>query len=82
MLHVSWPVMLRAQPAAQASASQANTVQTFNTEQIAALLAPIALYPDPLLTQILMASTYPLQIVQAARWPEEPANKALSLATH
>ncbi len=32
------------------------------------LLAPIALYPDDLLAQILMASTYPLEVVQAARW--------------
>ena len=32
------------------------------------LLAPIALYPDPLLSQILMASTYPLEVVEAARW--------------
>lgn len=32
------------------------------------MLAPIALYPDALLSQILMASTYPLEVVQAARW--------------
>jgi hypothetical protein len=32
------------------------------------LLAPIALYPDTLLSQILMASTYPLEVVEAARW--------------
>ena len=32
------------------------------------MLAPIALYPDPLLSQILMATTYPLEIVEAARW--------------
>ncbi|WP_244488717.1 DUF3300 domain-containing protein [Bosea sp. Leaf344] len=36
--------------------------------QLDALLAPIALYPDALLAQILMASTYPLEIVQAERW--------------
>ena len=36
--------------------------------QFAQLLAPIALYPDPLLAQILMASTYPLEVVEAARW--------------
>jgi hypothetical protein len=41
-------------------------------------LAPIALYPDALLTQTLMASTFPLQVVQAARWVEESANKTLS----
>jgi len=32
------------------------------------MLAPIALYPDALLSQILMASTYPIEIVEAARW--------------
>jgi hypothetical protein len=37
-------------------------------EEIEALVAPIALYPDSLLTQVLMASTYPLEVVQAARW--------------
>lgn len=35
------------------------------------MLAPIALYPDALLAQILMASTYPLEVVEAARWSEE-----------
>ena len=32
------------------------------------MLAPIALYPDSLLSQILMAATYPLEVVEAARW--------------
>ena len=40
------------------------------------LLAPIALYPDALLAQVLMASTYPLEIVQAARWQRD--NPALT----
>jgi hypothetical protein len=40
----------------------------FNAEEIDQLVAPIALYPDPLLAQIFMASTYPLEIVEAARW--------------
>jgi hypothetical protein len=35
------------------------------------IVAPIALYPDALLAQIFMASTYPLEIVQAARWSKE-----------
>ncbi len=41
---------------------------TFRQEELDQLLAPIALYPDALLAQILMASTYPLEVVQAARW--------------
>ncbi|MFP8875003.1 MAG: DUF3300 domain-containing protein, partial [Myxococcota bacterium] len=32
------------------------------------MVAPIALYPDSLLAQVLMASTYPIEIVEAARW--------------
>ena len=39
----------------------------FKPEELDQLAAPIALYPDPLLAQILMASTYPLEIVEAAR---------------
>lgn len=41
---------------------------TFRQEELDQLLAPIALYPDALLAQILMAATYPLEVVQAARW--------------
>ena len=47
----------------------------FKHEELDQMLAPIALYPDSLLAQVLMASTYPLEITQAARWVK--ANKAL-----
>ena len=40
----------------------------FKKEEIEQLVAPIALYPDALVAQILMASTYPLEVVSAARW--------------
>ncbi|MEI5996347.1 DUF3300 domain-containing protein [Paraburkholderia bengalensis] len=43
-------------------------------QEIEALVAPIALYPDSLLSQVLMASTYPLEIVHAARWVKEHRN--------
>ena len=43
-------------------------------EEIEALVAPIALYPDDLLSQVLMASTYPLEVVQAARWSKANPN--------
>lgn len=46
-------------------------------EELDQLLAPIALYPDDLLTNVLMASTYPLDVVQAARWRKEPPNAKL-----
>jgi hypothetical protein len=41
-----------------------------STEELNQLVAPIALYPDSLLAQVLMASTYPLEIVEASRWLE------------
>ena len=40
------------------------------------LVAPIALYPDPLLAELLVASTYPLEVVQAARWLETKPDPA------
>ncbi len=49
----------------------------YPAEQLDAILAPIALYPDPLLTQVLMAAAYPAQITQAGRWLQNPANSAL-----
>jgi hypothetical protein len=45
--------------------------------QVDRLVAPIALYPDPLIAQILMAATYPLEVVEADRWLQTPANAAL-----
>ena len=42
--------------------------KTFKQEELDQLLAPIALYPDSLLAQIFMASSYPLEVVQAGRW--------------
>jgi hypothetical protein len=44
---------------------------TFGNDQLEQLVAPIALYPDALLAQVLMASTYPLEIVEAARWVQK-----------
>src|SRR5215212_2592308 len=42
--------------------------QLLKPEALDQLLAPVALYPDTLLSKILVASTYPLEIVQADRW--------------
>jgi hypothetical protein len=50
-------------------------VKKFKQEELDQMLAPVALYPDDLLTQILMASTYPLEVVQAERWMKQ--NKSL-----
>jgi len=43
-------------------------------DQLAALVAPIALYPDALLSQVLVASTYPLEVVEAAQWLRQNGN--------
>ncbi|MBZ5551546.1 MAG: DUF3300 domain-containing protein [Acidobacteriia bacterium] len=43
-------------------------IESFSPEQLDNLLAPIALYPDPLLSQVLLAATFPDQIDEAARW--------------
>jgi len=50
---------------------------TMSKQELDQLLAPIALYPDDLLSSVLMASTYPLDVVQAARWRGQGANAKL-----
>lgn len=45
-----------------------NDKSAFKPQELDQMLAPIALYPDSLLSQILMAAGYPLEIVEAARW--------------
>lgn len=45
-----------------------HTYSKFSDAELAQMLAPIALYPDSLLTHIIIASTYPLELVQAQRW--------------
>lgn len=48
--------------------AQSVTSGSFSQQQLDSLLAPIALYPDSLLSHILIASTYPLEVVEAERW--------------
>ncbi|HMN45524.1 MAG TPA: DUF3300 domain-containing protein [Povalibacter sp.] len=52
-------------------APAAQNAVAFKPEELEQIVAPIALYPDALLAQVFMASTYPLEIVQAARWSKE-----------
>ena len=56
-------------------ASSEPSQQLLDAGRLDQLVAPIALYPDPLLAQVLMASTYPLEVVQADRFAK--ANKSL-----
>jgi hypothetical protein len=48
--------------------------QALSPEQLANLVAPVALYPDSLLGQVLVAATYPLEIVEAAQWLQQNRN--------
>jgi Protein of unknown function (DUF3300) len=55
----------------EASPAKAESAAARTSAQLEQLVAPIALYPDPLLSQVLMASTYPIEVVQAARWSRD-----------
>ncbi len=66
------------------SAGQPAAAETppLSQEELDQMLAPIALYPDSLVSQILMASTYPLEVVEADRWAKANASlKGDALAT-
>jgi hypothetical protein len=56
---------------AQPASPQPPGAELLKPEQLEALVAPIALYPDELLANVLAASTYPLEVVQADRWLKE-----------
>jgi hypothetical protein len=60
---------------AQAVPAEQQQQPLLNAGELDQLVAPIALYPDPLLAQVLMAATYPLEVVQADRFAK--ANKGL-----
>jgi hypothetical protein len=62
--------------AAGAQTQPAQEDAKLSQAQLEQLVAPIALYPDPLLSQVMMASTYPLEVVEAARWSK--ANPGVS----
>jgi Protein of unknown function (DUF3300) len=74
---LAMPPGLIAQEQKPAAAQQQKpTAQTvFSQEELEQLAAPIALHPDPLIAQILMASTYPLEVALADRWAKQ--NKSL-----
>jgi hypothetical protein len=54
-----------------AAPPQATAGTSFSKEQLEQIAAPIALYPDKLLSHLLMAATYPLEVVEAARWRQK-----------
>ena len=71
-LSLAMPAPLSAQPATPPA------VPLFTAPRLDQLLAPVALYPDDLLQQILIASTYPLEVVEAWRWRQSPENAAFA----
>src|SRR5712672_3142077 len=77
-LMMAMPVAVSAQTADKPPAPQAQpasqtppSAELLKPEQLEALVAPIALYPDELLANVLAASTYPLEVVQSDRWLKE-----------
>jgi hypothetical protein len=61
------------QPQGQ-TGNQGQPQNLLNPNQLDSLVAPLALYPDPILSEVLVASTYPLEIVEAARWVKQNPN--------
>ena len=61
------PIAASAQTAAPAAGASPGA-KAFSQAELDQMVAPIALYPDALLAQVLMASTYPLEVVSATRW--------------
>jgi Protein of unknown function (DUF3300) len=61
-------IAVHAQQPQPQDAPQEESAPKIPNDQLDALVAPIALYPDPLLSQVLVASTYPLEIIQLQQW--------------
>jgi len=60
--------LTRSEPVSQQASAPGEAAPKIPNDQLDSLVAPIALYPDPLLAQVLAASTYPLEIVQLQQW--------------
>jgi Protein of unknown function (DUF3300) len=71
VLLVAPPPYSFAQQPQQQPIQQPASTGVLSPQQLDSLVAPLALYPDPILSQVLVASTYPLQIVEAERWLEQ-----------
>jgi Protein of unknown function (DUF3300) len=63
-----------AQSSPQQDVSQEQSAPKIPNDQLDSLVAPIALYPDPMLAQVLAASTYPLEIIQLQQWLPQHKN--------
>src|ERR1044071_8013361 len=70
----AWVLILLLAVPLETMAQQPASEPVFKQEELEQILAPIALHPDPLVSQILMASTYPLEVVQADRFAKQNAS--------
>ncbi len=70
---VAAPSIAAPSVAAPMPAASGPTASTFSQAQIDQMMAPIALYPDSLLSQVLMAATYPSDVAEAAAWSKAHA---------
>jgi hypothetical protein len=67
-------MLLYGQTSQQGQAAKNQQKPFMSPGQLDSLVSPISLYPDSLVAQVLAASTYPLQIVGAARWVQQNSN--------
>src|ERR1700752_877660 len=74
MRGLSWLFMVLLAAPPSLMAQQSGQAPVFKQEELDQIVAPIALYPDSLVAQILMASTYPLEVVQADRFAKQNAS--------
>jgi hypothetical protein len=70
------PPATQSAPPAPAATPPAPKPEAKPLTTLESLVAPVALYPDPLLAEVLVAATYPLEVVQAARWLESKPDPA------
>ena len=71
---VGRPTALAQETAQPAAAAETAETPKIPNDQLDSLVAPIALYPDPLLAQTLAASTYPIEIMQLQQWIDKNKN--------
>jgi Protein of unknown function (DUF3300) len=70
-------LLLAASPSIVVGQTAPPTATQWMQGQLDQLTEPIAVYPDPLLKSVLAAATYPPELVEAARWLEDPDHAAL-----
>src|SRR5258708_36950943 len=68
---IAGPVLAKQQPPGQGPPPEQGPPPSFAPEQLDQMVSRVALYPDPLLSQVLAAATFPDQIPEAARWADQ-----------